>query len=519
MDSVQPMSESVTENRKWWTLLAVCIATFMLLLDVTIVNVALDSIEEDLDATFADLQWVVDAYALTLASFLLTFGSISDIFGRRRMFLAGIALFTVASLGCALATDPLMLNIARGVQGIGAAAMFATALALIGQEFHGKERGTAFGLWGATTGAAVAVGPVIGGALTHGIGWEWIFLVNIPVGVVAFALTAWKVPSHSGKRHVVRVDVAGLLTFSIGLFLLIFGLVRGNLDGWGSGRIVFCLFGSVALLVSFVVIELRSKSPMLDMSLFKVPTFVGASVAAFGLSASIFALFLYITLYFQNVLQYDPLQTGIRFLPVTVLSFVVAAMAGKASAHLPVKGLMGVGLLCVGIGLAMMGAMVSTTSGLDAILPGLCVCGFGIGLTNPPLASTAVGVVSPERGGMAGGINSTFRQVGIATGIAGLGAVFQHRVESRVLDSLSNALEPPDAQQIAQSITNGSTDQAIASLPTEAVKAVATRALADGFVNAFQTILYMGAAVALVSAIVVLITVRTKDFPTTSPQH
>ncbi len=411
-----------------------------------------------------------------------------------------------------------MLNLSRGVQGIGAAAMFATALALIAQEFHGKERGSAFGLWGATTGAAVAVGPVIGGALTHGLGWQWIFLVNLPVGIATLLITMWKVPTHGGTLRAVGVDVPGLFTFCAGLFLMIYGLVRGNLDGWGSGRIVACFIGSAVLLISFIVIESRSKAPMLDLSLFKVRTFIGASAAAFGLSASIFSLFLYITLYLQNVLTYDPLETGIRFLPTTVLSFVVAAFAGKASAHLPVKGLMTAGLACVGIGLALMALRISDTSGLGAILPGLCLCGFGIGLTNPPLASTAVGVVPPERSGMAGGINSTFRQVGIAMGIAGLGAVFQHIVKNRVLHSLGTALEPADAINVANSVTNGTTKQILAK-QTNAVRGVAAHAISDGFVHAFQTILYMGAGIAFVAAVIVLITVRQSDFASSPTGH
>ncbi len=498
-------------NRKWWTLFAVCLGAFMLLLDITIVNVALDSIRVDLGSTFSDLQWVVDAYALGLAALLLTFGSISDIFGRRRMFTLGIVGFTAASLMCALSTGPFMLNIARGVQGVGAAAIFATALALIAQEFHGKDRGAAFGAWGAATGSAVAVGPLVGGALTDAHGWQWIFLVNIPVGILIIALTLWKVPAHIPEKGLIRIDFPGLLTFSSGLFLLIYGLVRGNLDGWGSTRIVACLFLAAVLLLAFVVIELRVKHPMLDMSLFKRPAFIGASAAGFALSASIFSVFLYMTLYLQNVLMYSPWETGLRFLPQSILAFIIAIIAGKASARFSVRGLIGTGLLCVGAGLLWMASSLTETSNYLAFLPGLCLSGFGIGLTNPPLASAAVAVVPAERSGMAGGINSTFRQIGIATGIAGLGAIYQHQVEERVRSGLASALEPADAERVAHGLATGTSNAATDNLSV-AVQNVSTQALRLGQVHGLDTILLIAAGIALGGAAVVFLTVRKKDF-------
>src|SRR6185436_9084659 len=227
-------------DRKWWTLVVVSIATFMLLLDITIVNVALPDIERSLNSSFSDLQWVIDAYALTLAALLLTGGSLADIMGRRLIFVVGIAIFTVASLLCALAGTPLVLNLARGLQGIGGAFMFSTALALLASAYQGRDRGTAFGIWGAVTGASVAVGPLVGGVLTDGIGWEAIFLVNIPVGIGAILITLAQVEeSHAPSGA--RIDWPGLVTFSAGLFALIFGLIRGNPEGWGSPLILTCL--------------------------------------------------------------------------------------------------------------------------------------------------------------------------------------------------------------------------------------------------------------------------------------
>src|SRR4051794_28309210 len=284
--------------RKHWTLLAVCVATFMLLIDVTIVNVALPAIQEDLDASLSSLQWVVDAYALTLASFLLVFGSIGDRLGRRRVFTIGFAIFVTASFICGLANDPTMLNFARGLQGTGAAAMFATSLALIAQEFEGRERASAIGIWGATVGGAVAIGPLVGGVLTDAFGWEWIFFVNVPIGVAAIVLTETRVANVKATDPQ-AIDWAGTATFSLALFGLIFGLIRGNSLGWSSGQILASLIGAAAMLGAFVVIELRRKNAMLDLRLFRVPAFGGVSIVAFALSAGMFAMFLYLTLYVQ----------------------------------------------------------------------------------------------------------------------------------------------------------------------------------------------------------------------------
>ena len=418
-------------ERKWWTLLAVCLATFMLLLDITIVNVALPDISAELDASFSEVQWVIDAYALTLAALLLTAGSLADLLGRRLVFAVGLVCFTVASLLCAIAPDATTLILARGAQGIGGAAMFATSLALLAQEFHGPERGTAFGLWGATTGAAVAVGPLVGGALTDAFGWPSIFYLNLPIGFATLAITLRKLP-ESRDEEAGGIDWLGLTTFSAALFLLVFGLIESNDHGWGSALIAGTLSASAVLLVAFVVVERRVRHPMFDLSLFRKPTFGGASIAAFALSASMFAMFLYLVLYMQTILGYGPLETGLRFLPVTALSFVAAAVSGKLTARLPARGLLGGGLLLVAAGLLLMRGL-DPSDDWTALLPGFVVAGLGIGTINPSIANAAIGVVAPARAGMASGISSTFRQVGIATGIAGLGAVFQSQVTSRLV--------------------------------------------------------------------------------------
>jgi EmrB/QacA subfamily drug resistance transporter len=475
---------------RWWTLGAVCVATFMLLLDITVVNVALPDIAKDLHTSFSELQWVVDAYALGLASFLLTTGTLADRFGHRRVFVYGLIAFTCASILCGIATSPTFLILARGFQGIGGAAMFATSLSLIAQAFSGLDRGTAFGIWGATIGAAVAIGPLVGGVLTQQVSWEAIFFVNVPIGIAAVAVSLLRVDEFRSP-WAQRVDLPGLVTFSGGLFLLIFALVRGNAEGWGSSMIVGFLAGSVVLLIAFVVVELRAgDQAMFDLSLFRKPAFGGASIAAFGLSASMFAMFLYITLYIQNTLGYTPQQTGLRFLPLTVVSFVVAPIAGRVSRTVPLRVLFGLGMALVGTGLLLM-SNIDANSDWTALLPGFILAGAGIGMVNPSLAQAAVGVVPPQRAGMASGINSTFRQVGIATGIAGLGAIFQ--------GLLTNKIPRVPAEVLATG-----NPSFVRGVPTHEYVAAYSASLSDLFVIA--------AVVAFVSGILAFALTRQRDF-------
>jgi EmrB/QacA subfamily drug resistance transporter len=491
-------------ERKWWTLLAACVATFMLLLDITVVNVALPDIQRDLDASLSSLQWVVDAYALTLAAFLLMTGSLGDRLGRRRVFSIGFGVFTLASFLCGIAGDATLLNFARGLQGVGAAAMFSTSLALIAQEFEGRERATAIGAWGATVGGAVAVGPLIGGLLTEGLGWEWIFFANIPIGIGAMILTATKV-ANVKAIEAVPLDWAGLFIFSGGLFLLIFGLIRGNPEGWSSGVILASLIGAGGLLVAFLIVDARQEHAMLDLSLFRKPAFTGVSVVAWALSAGMFAMFLYVTLYVQDVLGYSPLEAGVRFLPITLLSFFVAPIAGRLTGRVPARVLLGLGLILVGVGLLLMRG-IELGDDWTTLLPGFLVAGVGIGLTNPAIASTAIGVVAPSRAGMASGINNTFRQVGIATGVAALGAIFQSRIDSRLAELLPGA--PPG---LSEAVSAGGGRAAVESVPPGSRAQVADAAN-QAFISGFNDILLVGAAIAIVGGIVGFALVRSRDF-------
>src|SRR5437763_3123855 len=450
-------------ERKWWTLLVVCVGTFMLLLDITIVNVAVPKIASDLHASFSDIQWVIDAYALTLASVLLTAGVLADLLGRRLLFAIGLGLFSCTSLLCALSPTALFLILARGGQGIGGAIMFSTSLALLAQEFHGRERGTAFGIWGATTGAAVAIGPLLGGALTDSLGWQSIFFINVPIGIGAAALTVAKVRESrdpSGKR----IDWIGTASFTAALFLLVLALIRGDTLGWGSTTIVSLFAGSAVLLGLFVVSQMVQENAMFDVSLFRKPTFTGAGVVAFAVSASLFAMFLYLTLFLLTILGLSPLQTGLRFLPTTLVMFVAATVSGNVTERVAVLLLLSAGLAFVGGGLLLMSGL-NASSGWTALLAGFSVAGAGVGLINPPLASTAIGVVPPERSGMASGINSTFRQVGIATGIAALGAIFESQLSSRLAPALAGTPVAGHAHSLAHAVAGGGAQSVLATVP------------------------------------------------------
>jgi EmrB/QacA subfamily drug resistance transporter len=506
---------------KWWTLTAVCTGVFMLLLDITIVNVALPDIQTQLHASLSDLQWVIDAYALSLAALLLTAGSLADLFGRRRVFVIGLLVFTIGSIACGAAQDIFFLQISRAFQGIGGAAMFSTALALLASAFHGKDRGTAFGIFGATTGVAVAIGPVLGGALTSGLSWRWIFFVNIPICLVALAVSLLRVV-ESKDPNAGRPDWFGFVSFSLALGALVYGLIEAGRTSWGEQKVVWSLVASAVLLVLFVVSQAWQRHPMFDLGLLRNPTFTGGLIAAFGVSASIFSLLTFLVIYVQNVLGYSAVATGVRFLFLSVASFFAAAIAGRLTERVPVKWLIGPGFLILGVGLLLLHGFRDNSSWTH-LIPGLLVAGVGIGMINPPLASTAVGVVPVARAGMASGVNSTFRQVGIATGIAALGSIFSHqvadaarpalagKVPTQALDGLTAALSGGQVQAAAQGAQQAATTTqgpGVGQQAFDLVQQVGTSSVVD----ALNHVTMIAAVIAFASGVASLVLIRQKDF-------
>jgi EmrB/QacA subfamily drug resistance transporter len=496
-------------ERKWWTLLTICLGLLMLLVDLTIVNVALPSIANDLDASFSDLQWTIDAYALSLAALLLVAGSLGDRIGHRNVFAGGLVVFTVASLLCGLAADALFLNLSRAAQGIGGAAMFASSLALLAQEFKGRDRGIAFGVFGATAGASLALGPLIGGALTSGISWRWVFFINIPIGALAVLFLLMKV-AETPRRHV-RPDWLGAATYSAALFAIVFGLIRGNPDGWSSATVVTALAGGTALLVLFVVIELAREQPMLELGLFRNPALTGATLAAFAFGASLASMFLYITLYLQNILGFSPFETGLRFLPLTLLILLAAPIAGRLTERVPLRLLLALGGALTAVGLGLM-TQVGADSTWTVLLPGFIVAGLGSGIFNPPRAAAAVASVPEEKVGVGSSINNTAVQVGLATGIAALGAIFESRVRTVLEGQLAQAGPQlgPRRDEIVDQASSGNAAQGVQALPPD-LQAAVTDALRVAFVDGLDRILWVAAAVALAGAIISLLLVRQRD--------
>ncbi|SDP39394.1 drug resistance transporter, EmrB/QacA subfamily [Nakamurella panacisegetis] len=452
--------------KKWLPLVVVSLGTFMLLVDVTIVNVALPDMATSLSTSFSCLQWVMDAYALALAALLLGVGSLADLVGHRRSYVGGLTLFALSSLACGLAPNVGVLIAARAVQGVGAAAMFATTFALLNASYQRKERGVAYGVWGAVSGASAAVGPVLGGVLTEGISWNWIFYVNLPVSVVAVALSLRALPADHPTRGG-RVDYAGTATFSVAAGALTFGLIRANDSGWGSLSCWGSFLVAALALATFVVAETRNPEAMVDLSLFRRRSFVGTLLAALILNLAAFASLTYTSIWLQSVLGLSPIEAGLVGLPLAGAAFFVSAAIGRLLHHRAPGPIIGGGLLLIGLGSCLCAVALGDTSGWPALMLGYVVIGVGVGLATPTLSSSAMAAVPPQRGGMAAGMINTMRQLGFAIGIAVLGSVFASRAAAAFsragltdAGSASKALAGGQAQRI---IAEARSDRAAAT--------------------------------------------------------
>ncbi|WP_168928882.1 MFS transporter [Paenibacillus dokdonensis] len=438
MSVINPAEKAA--EKKWWALVAVCLGLFMALLDVTIVNVALPAIQSDLQTDFSGLEWVLNAYTLVFAVTLVTTSRLGDIFGRKTLFMFGIAVFTIGSLLCGLSSNITTLNLSRGIQGLGASAMSPLSLAIISATFSGKQRGIAIGIWGGVSGLATGIGPVFGGILVKHIGWESIFYVNIPVGIVAIILSLWAIRQSKDESAARRINLFGFITFTTFMFCLIYGLIQVNQEGndWTSPEVWWLLGISILALVVFIVGELRLKHPMLDPRLFKIPSFTGSAIAAFCLNAGMYALLFNLSIYLQGFLGMDALETGIKLITFTALALLFGPLSGSLMGKISPKRLVVVSMLLLSIGVYSMSFLSYNHDPAKwiVLLPGFIIAGIGSGLINPPISNLAIGTVPVQRAGMASGMSNVARQMGSAFGIALYGAILSSRFTSLVTDKI-----------------------------------------------------------------------------------
>ncbi|TQS41012.1 MFS transporter [Cryptosporangium phraense] len=495
-----------------WTLLVVCAAVFMLLLDLTVVAVALGDLQHDFDASLSELQWVVDAYTLPLAGLLLTAATLGDRIGRRRIFAAGLALFTLGSLACALAWSALSLDAFRGLQGVGAALLFGTALPLLGAAFpEPKRRAGAIGVFGATLTGATAVGPLVGGALVDGPGWRWIFLINVPIGIAALVVTALRL-AESRPENPRKADWPGTALLTGGLFALLLGLIRGHEEGWGSALIVGLFVAAGVLIGGFLVRQATAAQPMMDLSLFRSPTFSGVSLSVFVISAALVGATTYLSLYFLNTLGYTPFEAGLRFLPLTVASFVAAPIAAQLVHRVSPRILVGGSVLVAALGMALM-TQLDGDSAWTVLIPGFVVAGIGMGVSGAVVSSVSLAAVEPTRAGMATGVVNTLRQLGVAAGVAIWGVVFQARVGDELTSQLHGSGLPVD--KLADAAGSGAGAQIARAVPAPLQEIVADAARAAGAAG-LDRLMLIGAIATAVVGVAALVLVRV---PAEPPSH
>jgi EmrB/QacA subfamily drug resistance transporter len=464
------------ENRKWWTLGAVAFGLFMIMLDNTVVFVALSAIQSDLHISTSELEWVVNGYALTFAVLMLTGGKLADLLGRRRIFIVGLAIFTASSLACGLATGATVLIGARVIQGVGSALMNPATLSIITATFPPRQRGTAIGIWVGVSAMALAIGPLVGGILTEQINWSWIFFINVPVGILGIVVARLVIDESRDESEEQRLDLPGLLSSGAGLFALTYGLIEANSYGWTSGRILGSFVLAAAALALFVVLEHRQRVPMLDLSLFRNSTFAGANTVMLLVALAMFGMFFFNSLYLQRVLHFSAIETGASFLPMTVLIVLIAPVAGRFSDRIGSRWLMGVGLVSLSASLLSFSRLGVDSSFWD-VLPGLLLGGVGMSLAMTPTTAAAMGSVPVDKAGVGSAVLNSMRQVGGSLGIALMGAI------------------------VASSIHVADTDPRIA----------------QQFVDGYRNALHVAATIALVGAVVAVATVRKYRHPEAQP--
>jgi EmrB/QacA subfamily drug resistance transporter len=488
------------ENRRWWTLGAMCFALFMIMLDNTVVNVALPSIQRGLHATTSSLEWTVNAYTLTFAVTLVTGGRLGDLFGRRKMFLFGVAVFGASSFMIGLAQSDIWLIAFRATQGVGSGFMMPATLSIITNTFDAKERGRAIGTWAGVSAMALAIGPVVGGFLVQEVSWQSIFFLNVPVAIIAIAVTLLAARDSRDETAIREIDGPGVATLTIGLGALVLGLVQSNEWGWGSTRVLGLFVLALVSLAAFVTVERRRRAPMVDFAFFKSRSFLGANVVAFIVSFAMFAMFFFLALYMQDVLRYSPLQAGVRFLPSTVLIMITAPIAGRLADRIGPRPLMTFGLTLVAGALFWLTG-ITTHSGFGFLLVSFILMGFGMGCTMSPMSTAAMNSVEVTKAGVASGILSMVRMVGSTFGVALLGAIIATLGRSH-LQTLLPRLSSSERGKLVGALGSGAGG---GHLPAH----IAT-AMSRTYVYALSNALYVASGFALLGAVLAWVLVAPR---------
>jgi EmrB/QacA subfamily drug resistance transporter len=490
-------------NRRWWTLAAMCFALFMIMLDNTVVNVALPSIQEDLGASLSGLEWTVNAYTLTFAVLLVTGGRLGDILGRRKMFLFGVVVFAASSAAIGLSPSQATLVGFRAVQGIGAAFMMPATLSIITVTFPPEERGKAIGTWAGVSALALAIGPVVGGALTEYVSWRAIFFLNLPVAAGAVAVTLFAAHESRDESREHAIDYAGIVAISVALTALVLGLVEGNSWGWGSPAIVALGLVTMIGLVAFTLIEPRVREPMVDFSLFRSRTFVGANAVGFIVSFSMLAMFFFLALYMQNMLGYSAVEAGIRFLPSTLMIVLIAPIAGRLSDRIGPRPLIATGLTLTAASMILQ-TRIDVGTGYGTLLPAFMIMGVGMALVMSPMSTAAMNAVEPQKAGVGSGILSMSRMVGGTFGVAGIGALFQHLSRTYLHDALAGTgISTGQREKIVENLGSGTDGGSLAGLDhTQTLQA--TAAAKDAFIHALSNGMWLSAGVSVLGVAIAL---------------
>ncbi len=498
------LTSPTNSRRKWLVLAVISFALFMILLDVTIVNIAIPHIMKSLNAGLSSVEWVINVYTLVFAVLLLTMGKLGDLFGRKRLFMIGLAIFTLASLACSLSPNLAVLVLARGIQAIGSAAMMPATLSILNVEFAGGQRGLALGVWGAISGAATALGPIIGGSLVDAFSWQYIFVINIPIGIFAFIAAMLIVRESKDPNTDRHIDIPGVLLISAALFCLTFALVQGQSYGWTSVTILSLFAGALAGLVAFIILELRTARPLAQLRLFKNPSFAAGNFIGIVIHFGLIGVIFLVVLYLQIVLGLKALQSGLWLLPMPLVLMLVAPFAGRLTDKIGGRWILMVGTLFSALGIFLLSQLANVNAWTD-LLPPLLVCGAGMGLVMAPVTTVVMASVPVQQSGMGAGILATCRQIGSVLGISLLGAILQNQLVSNMTAALAKIPQIPAAirDQIAGGLATGNMSMggfdASSNLPAVMMQQL-TELFKTQFTHSLDTAMKVGMVVVLLGA-------------------